>query len=184
MKNVNKIPKSNERGVVLIVGLVMVLLITIVSLSAIRGTGLQESMAGNMRDRNLAFQAAESALRQGESVIMQAALPIFDGTNGLHLDLNKTPANSVAKFTEEKWADEVNWVEKITDDLTWVASEPVYILEELNSDIGKEAAISGSGIDQDSLSFETVPYRASARGVGASSNTVVILQSYLKRIPD
>ncbi len=184
MKFSAKSPKVNERGAVLLVGLIMVLLIAIVSLAAIRGTGLQEGMAGNMRDRNIAFQAAESALRQGESVVMQAALPLFNGKDGLHFDLNKTPADSVVSFTDEKWADETNWVKKITSDLTWVASEPVYIVEELNSDIGKEAAISGSGIDQESLSFETVPYRASARGVGASTDTVVILQSYLKRIPD
>jgi type IV pilus assembly protein PilX len=184
MKSASNLSRSNERGMVLVVGLVMVLLIAIVSLSAIRGTGLQEGMAGNMRDRNIAFQAAESALRQGESVVMQAKLPLFNGKNGLHLDLDKTPTNSVTKFTETKWVDEANWVAKVTDDLTWVASEPTYLVEELNSDIGKEAAISGSGTDQESLSFETVPYRASARGVGTTSDTVVILQSYLKRIPD
>lgn len=174
----------NEHGAVLIIGLVMVLLISIVSLAAIRGSNLQEAMAGNMRDRNIAFQSTESALRQGESVVMQAVLPIFNGSNGLHLDLNNTPANSVTKFSEAKWADKANWVKEMTVDLKWVESSPVYIVEELNSDIGKEAAIAGSGIDQDSLTFETVPFRVSARGVGATNDTVVILQSYLKRIPD
>ncbi|AQZ34850.1 pilus assembly protein PilX [Pseudomonas sp. LPH1] len=55
-----------QQGAVLIVALIMLLLLTIIGLSSMRGTSLQENMAGNMRDINLALQAAEAALRQGE----------------------------------------------------------------------------------------------------------------------
>ena len=67
-----------QRGALLIVALVMVLLIAIVGMAAIRGTGLQEAMSGNMRDRNIAFQAAESALRSGEVLVMAGTLPTAD----------------------------------------------------------------------------------------------------------
>lgn len=60
---------SREKGAVLIVALVMLLLLTIIGLSSMRGTSLQENMAGNMRDSNLALQASEAALRKGEEEV-------------------------------------------------------------------------------------------------------------------
>lgn len=174
----------NQRGVTLIVGLMIVLLMGILSLAAIRGSGLQESMAGNMRDRNLAFQTAESALREGESVILaKGVLPVFDGTNGRHQVLPL--ANSPVKFSEANWADPA--LVK-TSSLNMVGAglyaEPAYILEELPADIGKEASALGSGNDADSLYLETVPYRVTVSSVGLTSDSVVRLQSHLKRIPD
>ncbi len=57
---------TQQRGAVLIVALIMLLLLTVIGLSSMRGTSLQENMAGNMRDSNLALQASEAALRKGE----------------------------------------------------------------------------------------------------------------------
>lgn len=53
----------------MIIGLVMLLLLTIIMLAAMRVTSLEEKMAGNLRNQNIAFQAAESALREGETRI-------------------------------------------------------------------------------------------------------------------
>lgn len=61
--------KRSERGAVLLVSLIMLLLLTIIGVAAMRDTNLQERMAGNMRDRNLAFQAAEAGLRFAEQQI-------------------------------------------------------------------------------------------------------------------
>lgn len=180
-----QLPKSflaHQRGAVLIVGLVMVLLITIVGLSAIRGTGLQESMAGNMRDRNLAFQAAESALRMGESFVSinVKTLPAFDCTNGLCRDQEIVPSNSVRYWKEEEWEDIAVGV---VLELAGVADEPRVIVEELDSDMGSCAANEGSGVGVGSLTMvgDCIPYRISALGYGADQNTQVIVQSAYKR---
>jgi type IV pilus assembly protein PilX len=171
---------AGQRGVTLIVALFIVLLMGILSLSAIRGSGLQESMAGNMRDKSLAFQAAESALREGEWVVMkQGTLPSFDGTNGLHLEL--MPQLSPITYSDEEWVD--TYKVKITALSLGVYAKPSYVVEELSSDLGKEAIASGSGVDADSLYLETVPFRVTVRGVGLTSDSVVKLQSHLKRIP-
>lgn len=61
--------KKSERGAVLLVSLIMLLLLTIIGVAAMRDTNLQERMAGNMRDRNLAFQAAEAGLRFAEQKV-------------------------------------------------------------------------------------------------------------------
>jgi type IV pilus assembly protein PilX len=163
----------------------IVLLMGVLSLSAIRGSGLQEGMAGNVRDKNLAFQSAESALREGEAVILtQGVLPAFDGTNGRHLAL--APASSAVKFTDANWVDAA-LVKTTTLDLGVTGglyAKPSYVLEELPADLGKEASALGSGNDADSLYLETVPYRVTVIGVGITSDSIVKLQSHLKRIPD
>lgn len=66
---INAMQKKNQQGAVLIVALIMLLLLTIIGLSSMRGTSLQENMAGNMRDSNLSLQAAEAALRKGEQIV-------------------------------------------------------------------------------------------------------------------
>lgn len=62
----NALPMNHQRGTILIIAMVMLLLLTIIGLSSMRGASLQESMAGNIRDSSLALQAAEAALRKGE----------------------------------------------------------------------------------------------------------------------
>jgi len=57
----------SERGAVLLVSLVMLLLLTLIGLAGMRMVQLEERMAGNLRDRQVAFQAAEAALRAGEA---------------------------------------------------------------------------------------------------------------------
>ncbi|MEN0036154.1 MAG: PilX N-terminal domain-containing pilus assembly protein [Cellvibrio sp.] len=170
-----------QRGIVLIVGLVMVLLITIVGLAAVRGSGLQESMAGNMRDRNLSFQCAESALRSGEAVVAPEVkvLPAFDCTKGLCLDLEAIPKNSV-RYWDSEW-------EKIAAetslDLKSIAKKPRMLVEELDANVGSCAANEGSGVGLGSLTMsgDCIPYRITALCLGASQESKVIVQSAYKR---
>lgn len=169
-----------QRGMVLIVGLVMVLLITIVGLAAVRGSGLQEIMAGNMRDRNLSFQCAESALRVGEGFVAPAVrvLPAFDCTKGLCVDLEMGAAkNSVRYWEEEQWkknAYETNL------DLTMIEKKPRVIVEEIVSQPGSCAANEGSAIGMGSPD-ECIPYRITALCFGASQESKVVVQSAYKR---
>ena len=57
---------AHQRGAVLIVSLILLLVMTIIGVFAMRGTTMEERMAGNMRDRSMAFEAGESALRDAE----------------------------------------------------------------------------------------------------------------------
>lgn len=51
----------NQKGAVLIVGLLILLLTTLVALGSMQNSNLQEKMATNAQESNRAFQAAESA---------------------------------------------------------------------------------------------------------------------------
>jgi len=68
---------GNQQGFVLITGLMVLLMLTVIMLTAMRTAALEEMMAGNLRNSNIAFQAAESALREAESLmeIDAAVLP-------------------------------------------------------------------------------------------------------------
>jgi len=57
---------TSQRGIVLITGLLLLVLITLVVLAASRSGRLQAVMSSNTRDRDLAFQAAEAALLDAE----------------------------------------------------------------------------------------------------------------------
>ena len=66
MANQNISLISRQRGVVLVTGLIFLVILTLLGVTAMQTTILEERMAGNLRDENLAFQAAEAALREGE----------------------------------------------------------------------------------------------------------------------
>jgi type IV pilus assembly protein PilX len=65
--------RTGQRGVALVVALILLLVITLVGLAAVSGTIMQQKMTSNFYDRQIAFQATEGALRQGE--IAAGALP-------------------------------------------------------------------------------------------------------------
>jgi len=58
--------RRGQRGIVLVTGMLLLLLITLVVLAASRNGRLQAVMSSNTRDRDLAFQAAEAALVDAE----------------------------------------------------------------------------------------------------------------------
>jgi type IV pilus assembly protein PilX len=58
--------RSAQRGVVLISSLLLLLVVTIMALSMFRSFGMQEKIAGNMREKQRALQAANSAQQYAE----------------------------------------------------------------------------------------------------------------------
>ena len=55
--------RAGQRGVALVVALLLLVVITLVGLAAVRGTIMQQKMAANLFDRQIAFQGAEAAMR-------------------------------------------------------------------------------------------------------------------------
>lgn len=74
--------RRGQRGIVLITGLLLLVLITLVVLAASRSGRLQAVMSSNTRDRDLAFQAAEAALVDAEERLAFEYHTLFtDSTN-------------------------------------------------------------------------------------------------------
>jgi type IV pilus assembly protein PilX len=64
-----------ERGVALIISLVLLTVMSLVGVTAVRAISKEERMVGQTLDRSLAFQAAESALREAELAIEATGRP-------------------------------------------------------------------------------------------------------------
>ena len=159
-----------QQGVVLIVGLIMLLLMTLIGTTGMQMTSLEEKMAGNMRDRNLAFQAAESALAAGEFYLGNVAVfpsPFCSKANGRFLPLDKD-CNSATVETAPVW-ESISWDNNDSVAYTGVLSNlsavPRYIIEDMGC------------VPLPSLCPGPHNYRITARATGGSAETVVILQA-------
>ncbi len=63
-----------QRGVALFVGLMLLLVLTLLGLSSSNVSIMQERMASNVAEYNLAFQRAEEALREAEQRVRSGSL--------------------------------------------------------------------------------------------------------------
>ena len=64
----SKLPNpKRQRGAVLAIALILLVVVTLLGLSNIKTVGQQEKMAAHSNDRSLAYQFAEAALREGEA---------------------------------------------------------------------------------------------------------------------
>lgn len=59
---------AQQQGAALVVVLLLLLIITVLGLASMRGTLMQERMAGAAYARSVAFNGAEAALRVGEAI--------------------------------------------------------------------------------------------------------------------
>lgn len=164
---VSRLPRQRQRGAVLVVGLIFLALLTLIGVTAFSVATQEERMAGNARDRLRAFEAAEAALRHCESLLNEQVPPDFGNDPGMFI----TPADSVT----EKW-ESVDWAKeslKLPDDtVPGVVEQPRCIIERLAQTRSNNPSLRAE-LPQP-LAYA---YKVTARGVGATPNTVVRLQT-------
>jgi type IV pilus assembly protein PilX len=171
---------SHQRGVALITGLIFLVVLTLLGITAARMSSLEERMSGNTRDRSLAVQAAEMALRDAELDIRNSGRVsgitgfVSACTNGLcyngiqgnvsGTDWNVTPAWSLVSMTAAPSVAYGDYT--AATDIAGLWAQPRYIIEGLRKILpgGEEAFY----------------YRITVRALGANPNTVVWLQEVFK----
>ncbi len=173
-----------QHGASLVIALMFLIVLTILGLVAVRSSILQERMAGNDRDRAIAFEAAEAALRDAEVDILgnlTTASPFdVDCTDGLCVPATIATPNwqQVAWDNADSrvYGDESGAGAYPVD----VAQPPRYIIE-LLPDLPAGAGNSMNANVRSSTSGGTA-YRITARGWGRRDTTQVMLQSvYVKQ---
>lgn len=161
--------QQRQRGSVLIVSLVMLLLMTMVAIASMQGTVLEDRMTGNMHNRDIAFQAAEAALRAGEAYLLATSPPpSFTNANGLYIvnDANR-PNWTGSTLSDGKGAF------TYSGDLgTIVSKKPEYYIEKIAS-----VQPAGTTIEAGTAVPVAAYYRVTALGYGGTSDTVVVLSS-------
>ncbi|MCW8887395.1 MAG: PilX N-terminal domain-containing pilus assembly protein [Motiliproteus sp.] len=166
---------QHQRGATLIVCMIILIVITFLGVGSIQDTTMEEKMAGNMKNKNMAFQAGESALRSAENILNTTAiLPDFDGTTLGYID--QIPGNTATpdSWTESQWTTS-GAIYSNTSASLGVASPPRYVIEKLESIAAKPDKEAGQVMDTNEF------YRITARAVGGTSTSVVIVQSIYKR---
>ena len=178
--------KQKQEGIVLFMSLVMLLLLTMLGVSSIQTTSLQQRMARNANDGSLAFQAAEVALRDGEDLLEN--LNNLDDF-GLPLDdLGVNEANGY--YFEAAPGDLPNWKSlgdwesggfrtsetHITRDNLTRDNQPKYIIEHVQTIIADADALNLDNIGEDIGAGRTEVFRVTARGYGATADAQVMIQ--------
>ena len=173
---------AKQRGSILIVSLMILVVLTMIGVSSMSTTSLQERMAGNFRDRQIAFQAAETALAYAEEFARNNinSASIFNDTNGFYATYSG-PTNLNA-FDASWWTGTNSIVLATT--INQVRTQPRYLIE-YRGDVGvvEKTSINVGGYGESTGGGLIANFRITARATGLSDNTVIILQSnYGKRL--
>lgn len=182
--------QSDQRGVALVVALLLLVVITLVGLAAVRGTIMQQKMAANLFDRQIAFQSAEAAMRAAAARI--AANP-NDIARNCQAGGIVCPANPFDDTTLDP--GKVIQVSSGTAAGQFVissvaASQPQYVIENMgnwydpNSSTGYNQSANAHNYGAQGTSATVVYYRVTARSGNPAvvgDRAVVVLQAMIKQ---
>ena len=165
-----------QKGIALFISLVLLLVLTIVGVSSVQSTSLEERMARNAHDSVLAFQAAEMALRQAEEWLEANTPDATAFSNGGAGGLWTVAPFGVAPRWETSgiWSGGASVQVPVSVDN--VDSQPRYFIEFLAT-IDQTANQYEVGQGYPVLNETINIFRVTARGVGGSDTAEVLLQS-------
>lgn len=196
MKNIH-----SQRGAVLVISLLLLVLLTLLSVSAMRSTGFQEMMVANSHEYSLSLATTETGLRDGESWIGSPTLtakPEMEAMNSSCKDSTTSPCSSWV-FTPTGVWDSTNAGQGAAfyrdSDSTWwntngvrygaatgsrtvpiVANQPRYVMQELGS-----RNFTGSLVVDPTNTYQYY-YQITARGSGRGAIATTMVQSTYGRI--
>ena len=181
-------PTSQQRGIVLFVALILLLILSLLGVTAARMQTTEERMARNEDNRQIGAQAAEAALRAAEAGLtngLYSASQFANNTNGFY-QLNAATGSVLQGPPALNWnaagaaityPDPANPMPPLTA-LPAAAQSPKYIIENLPA-----VALPGDSINQVQYATPVSPvtvYRVTANATGADSSSTTILQSIFR----
>ncbi|MDF3124462.1 PilX N-terminal domain-containing pilus assembly protein [Rheinheimera sp. 1928-s] len=166
-------PISQQQGIVLVISLLLLLAITLVAVSSMQSSLLQERMSANLYDRQSSYQQVEAALLEAEVILnVNDPVALIDGA-GVY-DLPVVGA-------EDRWND---------NGLLWLTATAL----NGNSDTGAQYLIEYMGDwpyppecadvaskDKISVGCLSPTFRITARTVSDNGRASVMLQSLFRR---
>ena len=177
-----------QKGMVLVIGLILLTVLTLLAVTSMQSSSLQELMSNNMQDKTTAFEAAESAIR--------AAEVFLDNGGALNLGAFDDDESDglLGNLFDEAWnAEQINWDTEAVEvnsvivfdsnqpeaTMGGVKSNPRYIIQHFGSvvpDADRNLNIDNSyGAGATDTLVEM--FKITARGTGGSDNTVVFLEA-------
>jgi type IV pilus assembly protein PilX len=173
-----------QHGMSLFPALMFLLVLAVIGVAAMNSTLMQEKMANNTKDGNVAFQAAEAALRDAEADV---TTNITSGTtfsasctNGLCTPPSTWPtplSTDISKAIDWTVSGNTRAYGSFTGapQLPDVATPPLYVIERLSSlPVGPGGSV---GIGVGAPHSGGSAYRLTVLATGTRAETRVILQS-------
>ena len=198
---------TRQTGVVLITGLIFLMVLTIIGITAARMASLEERMSGNRRDLDVARQAAEMALRDAERDIQgvgtRTPVIMVSKLTGFSVNCNE---DGMAASGDDGLCDRRGGVPTHTNtSITWPAftiaatgiNYPAFTADMTAAPSIAYGAFTGApaiaglsaqpryiieGFIKSSGGQNYAYYRITARAQGANANTVVWLQEVFKPV--
>jgi type IV pilus assembly protein PilX len=176
LHSTNKICRR-ERGAALVTSLLMLLVMTVLGLAAMQVTRMEERMAGNSRDVNVAFQGAEAGLRDSEDLIrVMTARPGTCGSLGCGGIYQLGLLSSDLRDQDDAWwvANGREYGVAGTKEMTEATRDPRIVTDDM-------------GFISDSLTVGHGPpegrnfYRITSSSTGASATANVVVESTYTR---
>ena len=176
---ISRATKKRQNGAVLIMVLLLVFVMSLLGVSAMQGAVMEERMAGNAHDHHMAFQSAESGLRDaGAWLLSLTSRPDADATatNGVYEVGNL--GDNLLDYTYD-WATAGRAYGTGTgnnaSDFSSHSSAPIYVVE--------ESAFIRDSFDPDSLALGkgTYYYTVSSIGYGGSATSEAVAKSVFEK---
>jgi type IV pilus assembly protein PilX len=170
---------AKQRGSVLVVGLVFLAVMTAIVLAVMRSSTLEERMAANSRNAQIALQAAEAMVREAEATAFTGGAPLepFDDTAFVAGCAKGYCANNTSATTplwqSVNWSSAANKTRTVSTATTvsGVASQPRYVVELLpNAEDGVAGGI-----------CPLMMFRITAQGVGQDGSEAFVESIYRYR---
>lgn len=174
---------GHERGFALITILLMVVVLGALALGAMNSSILQEQMAGNVRDKNIALQSAEAALRDAEADIVALTATATSFSSACTAGLCTPPSMTASDPSSKPLWQSLTWDAAHTrrygqytgaTALPDVATQPAYVIELLPGippGVGASVNLGSQGAQQPQV------FRITAQATGRHASTSVMLQS-------
>ncbi|WP_163830933.1 pilus assembly PilX family protein [Spartinivicinus ruber] len=174
--------KKKQEGAVLFISLIILLVLSIIGINAVDRSNLDSKISANFRDYNVAFQTAETALMDAELFVQNNIGTLADfsdqGTNGLY---SKSAVDN--KMWEEWNTVKTRSLEKEKVANYGIAGLPEYYIENYATIKPENATLNQDNYGESAALGEVEVFRVTAKGVGSSADSQVILQSmYAKQM--
>jgi type IV pilus assembly protein PilX len=112
IKNISHKRAGNalQKGVVLVMGLILLAVISLVAMYTLRSTLTGEQVSKNIRSHALAMQSAENALRICENSVRAGLTTLGTGANQVPFVVNSTPESLASGESPVNWRTRANWM--------------------------------------------------------------------------
>jgi type IV pilus assembly protein PilX len=165
--------RHDENGMALVISLILLISLTLLALSSMRTSRVEFGMAGNLRESDTSFNAAEAGLRAAEQFIENSA-----STN----QFDAPDSGLFAKTSNDPdYLDSATWEKSQTasTSLAYLSEQPKFVIKYLGDRSNNAAAaVNIGGYGKQQVGKTVSHFRITVRGLGQTPYATRYLQAH------